>query len=152
MIFTKKFQLFDVLRYGRQIYGYESSWYPLQLLLNENFIGGHLGSWGQIQRQIFNFVRFQRLRCQIVGLCSTIKSCHSDPDVRPFLWGPRSTERSNFKLSPILTVEVSICRSWPNDQKLSWWPRCPTLPLGSKVNIKVKFSTLSDFDGWGVKL
>ena len=79
--------------------------------------------WGRgvkFKGQIFNFVRFQRLRCQIVGLGPTIKSVHGDPFVRPFLRGQRSTERSNFKLCPILTVEVSNCRSRPHDRKLSW--------------------------------
>ena len=49
----KKFQLLGVSRYGRQIYGYETSWDPLQLLLNENFVGSHLWSWRRCQRSIF---------------------------------------------------------------------------------------------------
>ena len=35
----------------------------------------------------FNFVRFQRLRCQIVRLGPKIKSVNGDPVVRPFRWG-----------------------------------------------------------------
>ena len=107
---------------------------------------------GQQKGQIFIFVRFQRLRCQIVGLGQAIKSSHSDPDIRPLLWGQRSIERSNFQLCPISTIEVSNCSSRPHDRKLSWWPRRPTLSLGSKVTRKVKFSTLSDFNDWGIKL
>ena len=80
----------------------------------------------------FNFVRFQRLRCQIVRLELAIKSVNGDPVVRPLPWGQRSKEMSNFQLCPISTVEVSNCRSWTNDQKCSWWPRRLTLPLGVK--------------------
>ena len=77
------------------------------------------GSYGvtgvKFKGQIFNFVRFQWLRCQIVGLGPTIKSCHGDPDVRLFLRGQRSSERSIFQLCPISTIEVSNCRSRPYD-------------------------------------
>ena len=107
---------------------------------------------GHQKGQIFNFVRFRRLRCQIVRLGPTIEICHGDPDVRPFLQGQRSPERPNFQLCPISTVEVSNCTSRPNDRNLSWWPRRPILSSRSKVTRKVKFSTLSDFDGWDVKL
>ena len=111
------------------------------------------GVKGHQKGQIFNFVRFRRLRCQIVRLGPAIESCHGDPKVRPFLRGQRSPERSNFQLCPILTVKVSNCTSRPSDRKMSWWPpRRPTLSLGSKVTRKVLFSTLSDFDGWGVEL
>ena len=59
----------------------------------------------------FNFVRFQRLRCQIVRLEPAIKSVNGDSVVRPLPWGQRSNERSNFQLSPISMVEVSNCSS-----------------------------------------
>ena len=105
-----------------------------------------------VKGQIFNFVRFRRLRCQIVRLGPAIERCHGDPDVRPFLRGQRSPERSYFQLCPISTVEVSNCSSRSSDWKLSWRPRRPTLSSGSKVTRNVKFSTLSDFDDRGVKL
>ena len=111
-----------------------------------------LGSKVNQKGQIFNFVRFRRLRCQIVRLGPAIERCHGDPNIRPFLWGQRLPVRSNFQLRPILTVKVSNCTSRPSNRKMSWWPRRPTLFLGSKVTRKVLFSTLSDFDGWGVEL
>ena len=61
--------------------------------------------------QIFKFVRFQRLRCQIVGLEPTIKTFHGDLFVRPFLKGSKVKERSNFQLCPISKVKVSYCSS-----------------------------------------
>ena len=52
------------------------------------------GVKGQHKGQIFSFVLFRRLRCQIVRLGPTIESCYGDPDVGPFLRGQRSTLRS----------------------------------------------------------
>ena len=61
--------------------------------------------------QIFNFVRFQSLRCQIVRLEPRIKSFHGDLFVRPFLKGSKVKERSNFQLCPISKVKMSNCSS-----------------------------------------
>ena len=66
------------------------------------------GVKGQQKGQIFNFVRFQRLRYQIVRLSPRIKSVHGDLDVRPFLQGQRSTERSNFQLCHIRSSGLQI--------------------------------------------
>ena len=63
------------------------------------------GVKGQQKGPNLNFVRSQRLMCQIVGLGQMIKSSHSDPDVRPILGGQRSSERSNFQLCLILVVD-----------------------------------------------
>ena len=45
---------------------------------------------GQWKGQITNFVRFQRLWCQIIRLGPAIKSVNGDPIVRPFPGGQRS--------------------------------------------------------------
>ena len=55
---------------------------------------------------IFNFVRFQRLRCQIVRHGPAVKSVNGDPIVRPFSRGQRSKERSNFQFCLISKVAV----------------------------------------------
>ena len=44
-----------------------------------------LGVKGQKKDQIFNFVCFQQLRCQIVRPEPAIKSLNGDPVVLPFL-------------------------------------------------------------------
>ena len=54
----------------------------------------------------FNFVRFQRLRCQIVRHGSAIKTVNGDPIVRPFPKGQRSKERSSFQFCLISKVAV----------------------------------------------
>ena len=75
------------------------------------------GQRSKVKGQIFNFVRFQRLRCQIVCLGPAIKSVNGDPVVRPFLGGQRSKERSIFQFCPISKVKVSNCLSLTSDQK-----------------------------------
>ena len=61
--------------------------------------------------KIFKFVRFQKLRCHIIHLEAAVKSCHCDPNVRPFLGGQRSRERSISQLYPISKIKVSNCWS-----------------------------------------
>ena len=100
-----------------------------------------------VKCQIFNFVLFQWLRCQIVRLEPAIKSVNGDPVVRPLPWGQRSKERSNFQLCAISKVKVSNCSSRTKDQNCQWWPRRPTFPLGSNFQLcpisKIKVSNCS---------
>ena len=99
---------------------------------------------GQMKGQVFNFVRFRRLRCQIVRIGSKFKSVHGDPIDWPYRRGQRSKERSNFQLCPISTFEVSNCLSWTNNQKsVHGDPHRPTLRWGSKVKERSNFQLWS---------
>ena len=61
----------------------------------QKYVGSNGVTGVKIKGQIVNFVRFQRLRCQIVHLEPTIKSVHGDLFVRPFLQGSKVKKRSN---------------------------------------------------------
>ena len=83
-------------RFQRNFGTWTVSTFSTNVTYRENYLGSYEVTGGQIKRSIFDFGRFQWLRCQIVGLGQAIKSSHGDPDVRPFLRGQRSTERSKF--------------------------------------------------------
>ena len=66
------------------------SWWPLRPTFPSGVKGQKRSNWGPI----FNFNRFQSLRCQIVCIEPKIKSVHGDLFVRPFLQGSKVKERS----------------------------------------------------------
>ena len=99
---------------------------------------------GQKSGQIFNFVRFQRLRCQIVSLEPEIKNVQVNFLSNLFWRGQRSMKGqiSNVRFEKLRCQTVSL---EPEIKSVSCWSLCQTFPSGVKGQGKVKLSTLSDF-------
>ena len=87
--------------------------------------------------QTFNFVRFQRLRCQTVHLEPTIKSVHCDLFVRPFLQGSKVKEMSNrdiiFNFNRFQRLRCQIVRLEPEIKSIYYYLFIRPFLQGSKV-------------------
>ena len=89
-IFTKKVstpQRYKVLSWN--FGAWMVSTFSTKVMGWQKYVGSNGVTGVKIKGQIFNFVRFQKLRCQIVHLEPTIKSVHGDLFVRPFLKGSK---------------------------------------------------------------
>ena len=107
-IFTKKVstpQRYKVLSWN--FGAWMVSTFSTKVMGWQKYVGSNGVTGVKIKGQIFNFVRFQRLRCQIVRLEPRIKCFNGNLFVRPFLKGSKIKERSNFQLCLISKVKVS---------------------------------------------